>query len=142
MIYITCTDNPFRLHDEQDILKIMLFLGRVDDRLKILLVDNRDKVVPSVMEWILKACDVNKDIEIDAMTQLTLPDIQISLAERALQGYVKVMDGKAYFRAEKPFTPNEPLPLALEHIRTSTDLDEQVHSFFGDDIQCQIYRRN
>jgi hypothetical protein len=132
MIYITCTDNPFRLYDEQDILKIMLFLGRVDDRLKALLTDNRDKVVPSVMEWILKACDVNKDIEINDMAQLTLPDIQISLAERAFRGYVKVMNGKAYFRSENPLTPNEPIPSALENIRTSSNLDEEIHSFFGD----------
>ena len=80
MIYISCSDNPFRLYDEQDISEIMVFLGRVEDRLKNLLSDTRDKVVPPVMTGILKACDVNKDIQIDnMMAQLSLPDIQISM---------------------------------------------------------------
>jgi hypothetical protein len=65
MIFISCSDNPFRLFEEQDISQIMLFLGHVEDRLKILLSDNRDEVVPSVMAWILKECDVNKDVQID-----------------------------------------------------------------------------
>jgi hypothetical protein len=49
----------------------MIFLGRVEDRLKNLLSYNRDKVLPSVMTWILKDYDVNKDVEINDMVQLT-----------------------------------------------------------------------
>jgi hypothetical protein len=37
MIYITCTNNPFRLFHEEDISTIMVFLGRVKDRLRYLL---------------------------------------------------------------------------------------------------------
>ncbi len=72
MLYISCSDNPFRLYEEQDISEIMIYLGRVEDRLKNLLSDTRDEVVPPVMTWILNACDINKDIEIDGMAQLTL----------------------------------------------------------------------
>ncbi len=124
MIFISCSDYPFRLYDEQDISKIITFLGRVEDRLKTLLSDTRDKVVPSVLEWILKACDVNKDIEIDGVTQLTLPNIQMPLFEKALRGYVKVIADKAYLRIEKPVTPNEQIIPALEMLRTNTDLDK------------------
>lgn len=123
MIYISCSDNPFRLYDEQDISEIMVFLGRVEDRLKNLLSDTRDKVVPSVMTWILKACDVNKDVEIDDMAQLSLPDIQISMAEKAFRAYVKIIGDKAYYRTEKSLTPNEPVNNALERLRTDTNLD-------------------
>ncbi len=85
--------------------------------------DNRDDVVPPVLEWVLKACDVNKDIEIDNMAQLTLPDIQISLAEKAFRGYVKLIGEKAYYRMEQPFTPNETVSTALEKLRTDAKLD-------------------
>ncbi len=126
MVYISCSDKPLRLVDDQDILKIMMFLSRVEDRLKVLLGDKRDDVVPPVLEWILKACDVNKDIEIDNMAQLTLPDIQISLAEKAFRGYVKLMGEKAYYRMEQPCTPNETVPTALEKLRADAKLDKDL----------------
>jgi hypothetical protein len=129
MIYISCSDNPFRLYEEQDISEITIFLGRVEDRLKNLLSDTRDEVVPSVMTWILKACDVNKDVEINDMAQLTLPDIQMSMAEKAFRGYVKMISsGKAYYRIEKSLTPNEPVNIALEKLRADTKIDENILS--------------
>jgi hypothetical protein len=80
MVYVTCSDNAFRLHDDEDILKLLTFLGRVEDRLKILLDDTRGGIVPHVLTWILTACDVNKDIEIGEMTQLTAINIQVKSA--------------------------------------------------------------
>ena len=128
MIYISCSDHPFRLYEEQDISQIIIFLGRIEDRLKNLLSDNRDKVVPPVMTWILKACDVNKDIQIDNMAQLSLPDIQISMAEKAFRAYVKVIGDKAYYRNEQSFTPNEPVNIALEKLRTDVKIDGDIFS--------------
>jgi hypothetical protein len=43
----------------------MVFLGRGEDRLRLLFADTMDEIVQPVKKWILKACDVNKDIEID-----------------------------------------------------------------------------
>jgi hypothetical protein len=125
MIFISCSDHPFRLYEEQDISKIMIFLGRVEDRLKILLSDNRDKVVPSVMTWILKSCDVNKDIQIDNMAQISLPDIQISTAEKAFRAYIKIIGDKAYYRIEKALAPNEEVNIALEKLMQDTTMDDE-----------------
>lgn len=38
----------------------------------------------------LTGCDVNKDIEIDGMTQLTLHAMHMTLHKKALRVYVKV----------------------------------------------------
>ena len=57
--------------------------------------DTRDEIVQSVNRWILKACDVNKDVEVDGLAQLTLPDIQIPLFEKALRAYVKPIGGQS-----------------------------------------------
>ena len=54
-------------------------------------------------------CDVNKDIEIDGITQLTLPSMQMPLVEKALRAYVKVIWDKAYLRTEKFLSPNKPI---------------------------------
>jgi hypothetical protein len=77
------------------------------------------------MSWILKACDVNKDIQIDNKAQLTLLDIQISMAEKAFRAYVKIIGDKAYYRIEKPLTPYEPATIFLEKLRTDTKIDDE-----------------
>lgn len=64
----------------------------------------------------MKECDVNKDIEIDGLAQITLPDMQMPLFERALRGYVKPIDGKAYYRFELALAPNPPIEMALANI--------------------------
>ena len=48
MVYVSCSHRPFRLHYEQDVLDIISFLGRVEGRLRLLLSDVRDIVVPLV----------------------------------------------------------------------------------------------
>jgi hypothetical protein len=79
------------------------------------------------MTWILKACDLNKDVEINYMVQLSLPDIQISMAEKAFREYVKMINsGKAYYRIEQSLIPNEPVNIALEKLRADTNIDENI----------------
>jgi hypothetical protein len=69
------------------------------------------------LNWILKQCDLNKDVEIDSTAQLTFPDIQLKFADRVFRLYVKVIKGKAYFRGEESLTLNQILPEALDNIR-------------------------
>jgi hypothetical protein len=54
----------------------------MEERLKSLLSDTRDEIVPSVDKWLLLWCDVNKDAEIDGITQLTLLSMQMPLVEK------------------------------------------------------------
>jgi hypothetical protein len=134
MIYIACSDNPFRLYDEHDISNIMIFLGRVEDRLRYIFSDTIDHIIPKVEKWILKGCDVNKDIEIDSFTQITLQDIQMPSFENALRAYVKVIGNKAYYRFEKSVTPNKPVAEAFEDLRKDIDLEKdfQNHGYEDD----------
>ena len=70
------------------------------------------------MEWVLKACDLNKDVEIDDKAQLTLPDIQLKYADTVFRQYVKCLHDKAVYRSEESLTLNLPLlPEALDNIR-------------------------
>ena len=96
--------------------------------LSILFSNTKGIIVQPARTWILKECDVNKDIEIDGFAQITLPDMQIPLFERALRSNVKPIDGKAYYRFELALAPNQPIGMALEQIRTKVKLDESVLS--------------
>ncbi len=126
MIYVSCSDKPFRLHEEQDVSDILFFLGRVSDRFALLLHDARDNVVPPLRKWILKACDVSKDVEIDHVAQITLPGMQVPLFEKALRGYVKPIGDKVFYRVELALTPNKPVEEALERLRTEVVIDKDV----------------
>jgi len=78
---------------------------------------------------VLKECDVNKDIEIDGLAQITLPDMQKPLVERALRGYVKPIDeGKAYYRFELALAPNQPIEMARAN--QNTNHNRSKYSFF------------
>ena len=65
MIYVISSNNPFRLYEEQDVFDIITFLGMVEDRLRTLLSDQRGRNISPLRHWILKSCDVNKDVEIE-----------------------------------------------------------------------------
>jgi hypothetical protein len=117
MIYVSCSYQPFRLYNDQDVSDILIFLGRIEQKLKSVLRDNRDTVTASVNKWILKGCDVNKDVDIEGAAQITLPDIQIPFAEMALRAYVKPIGDKVFYRVEHSLTPNKPIKKALESLR-------------------------
>jgi hypothetical protein len=123
MIYVSCSYQPFRLYNDQDVSDILIFLGRVEEKLKNVLRDNRDKVTSPVNRWVLKGCDVNKDVELEGAAQVTLPDIQIPFAEMALRAYVKPIGDKVFYRVEHSLTPNMPIREALDSLRREVIID-------------------
>ena len=123
MIFISCSGKPFRLVEEDDIFDINAYLGKVEDRLKNLLSDTRNMIVPSASNWILVGCDINKDIEINDMAQLTGINIQVKSALGVFRGYVKRMEDKAVYRVEKSLVPNEPVSTAFETLRKKSKMD-------------------
>lgn len=116
-VFVQSNDTPFRLESELDEGMMFSFLGQVRDRLLYTIGDVKELIVPSIMEWKLLQCDVNKDVEIHERGQLTLPDIQLKYASRVFREYVKVIEGKAYFRVEESLKLNEILSIALKNIR-------------------------
>jgi hypothetical protein len=50
------------------------------------------------------------------------------------RSYVKVIGDKAYWRAEKNLTPNQPIGEDLENIMTSTDLDKDFSWSVEDNV--------
>jgi hypothetical protein len=116
-VYIATTDTPFRIERDEDISLLFAFLGQVRDRFLYHVSDIKEKHVPNLLNWILKQCDLNKDVEIDHIAQLTLPDIQLKSADRVFRLYVKIINGKAYCRGEESLVLNQILPEAFDNIR-------------------------
>ena len=73
---------------------------------------------------------MNKDVEIDITAQLTSINLQITLVDKALRGYVKRIGigNKAFYRVEKIISPAELVKPALNRIRIEVTIDEKVTS--------------
>jgi hypothetical protein len=111
MITIACSKKPFNIETEEDIINLFSFFGQVRDRLENQICDRKGRIVGQIGDWILKQCEVNKDIPITDSAQLTLPDIQLSTANRVFRSYVKNLQGHAYNRIEEVLKVNLPVKL-------------------------------
>lgn len=116
-IYVRSSDTPFRIETDGDEIIIFSFLGQLRDRLVYWITDIRECSIPPITEWILKACDLNKDIRIDEKTQLSLPDIQLKTAAGVFRLYIKSLKDRAVCRAEESLKVDALLPEALDNIR-------------------------
>jgi hypothetical protein len=118
MISVACSNNRFKLEADEDEGNLFSFLGQVRDRLLYVLNDPRERATPSIMEWHLSECDINKDIEISDMMQLSSIDIQLKYADRVFRQYIKSLHDKAVYRCEESLAFNNTLLIeALDQIR-------------------------
>jgi hypothetical protein len=115
-IEVGCSYNPFRVGCEDDVNILFGFIGQIKDRMTIHLNDSRERIVPDINEWILKQCDLNVDIELSSLGQVTLQDIQVSTFGRVLRMYVKILESKSVARWEETMTPNSLLLEAFDSI--------------------------
>jgi hypothetical protein len=98
MVYIACSNNPFKLEDE---ITLYSFLGQVRDRLLYFLKDPHERIVPPITEWILIGCDGNKDITVTDRLQLSAINIQLKEAGKVFRLYIKSFGDKAVYRGEE-----------------------------------------
>ena|SRR5215475_2307604 len=101
------SDAPFKIETYQDEAIVFSFFGQVKDRLLYHLGDVRERMTPPLMGWILKGCDLSKDIIVDERIQLTFPNIQLKYAERVFRFYIKSLGEKAACRAEESLSINQ-----------------------------------
>jgi hypothetical protein len=125
MIYVISSGHPFRLYNEQDVIDILTFLGMVEDRFRSLLSDPRGRIVLPVSKWVLKCCDVNKDVRVSSVAQMTLPDLQIPFVDKAFRAYVKPMGDDVFYRVEWSLVPDKPIKEALDLIRKEVKIDRE-----------------
>jgi hypothetical protein len=109
MISISCSERPFNIETDEDILNLFSFFGQVRDRLEYQINDRTGRLVGPIGSWILKQCDLNRDVPITDKAQTTLPDIQLSTAFRVFRLYVKNIEGQAHYRIEESLQVNQPL---------------------------------
>jgi hypothetical protein len=120
MVFIACSNNPFKVEDEADESTLFSFLGQVRDRLLYLVTDPHERIVPPIMNWILTGCDINKDIRVTDRYQLTAINIQLKEADRVFRLYIKSLGDRAVYRVEESVKTRSSIVDILNKIRSPT----------------------
>jgi hypothetical protein len=130
-IAIACSNNPFRIEYEEDINLLFSFLGQVKDRLLYMVSDPHEREVPQINDWVLKSCDLNKDVEVTDKCQIVCPDLQLKYAGRVFRIYVKSLSDRAVARVEESLNVNLSMSHALESIAHPKVVDRWDSSTFS-----------
>jgi hypothetical protein len=121
MIFVACSNNPFKLEDDADESILYSFLGQVRDRLLYLVTDPHERIVPPITKWILTGCDINKDIAVADMLQLSAINIQLKDAGRVFRLYIKSLGDKAVYRVEESVMMRSALVDVLHSITSPSE---------------------
>jgi hypothetical protein len=81
--------------------------------------DPHERIVPAITKWTLVGCDINKDIAVADMLQLTAINIQLKDAGRVFRLYIKSLGDKAVYRVEESVKVRSSLVDVLHTIRGS-----------------------
>ena len=122
-INIACSNCPFKIQTEDDLVLLYSFIGQVRDRFEYQVSDPRGRIAPQITNWILKQSDFNKDIPITDIGQITLPNIQLKTAFSVFRLYVKNLEGKAHYRCEDSRVVSQPLG---EFLNSSININPNV----------------
>jgi len=95
------------------------------------MTDPHERIVPSIMKWILTGCDINKDIAVSDMLQLTAINIQIKDADRVFRLYIKSLGNKAVYRVEESVKIRCSLVDVSRTIRSPSELPCRKRRYHG-----------
>ena len=76
------------------------------DRLIILLSDERERIVPEIMDWHITECDINKDIKLSHLLHYSAIKIQVKYLDHLFRIYIKSMGKETVCRVEESLHPS------------------------------------
>ena len=105
------SNNPYTLANETDRSCLLAFFGQIRDRLIITLSDKHERIVPSILEWQLTQCDINKDIKDSDWVQVTQQNTQVKHFDHLFRVYIKSMGRDTVCRIEESCNPVNKSPV-------------------------------
>ena len=90
------------------------------------MTDPQERIVPPIMQWILTGCDINKDVTVSDMLQLTAINIQLKDADRVFRLYIKSLGDKAVYRVEESLKMRSSIVDALHTIKGTVTSQDYI----------------
>ena len=81
------------------------------------MTDPHERIVRTIIKWVLTGCDINKDITVTDMLQLSAINIQLKDADRVFRVWIKSLGDKAVYKVEESLKIRSRLTDALQTIR-------------------------
>jgi hypothetical protein len=125
-LFIASTKYPVKIQNENDVNSFFSLMGQVKERVINHISDTTEDIIPEVNNWILKQCDINKDIPITDKAQIYLPDIQLKTAGRVFRMYVKSLQHSSADRCEESKEVNLSLSSLPELIFPELQLSKKI----------------
>jgi hypothetical protein len=117
MVFVTCSNTPFKLESSDDLNRLIAFLGAVRDRLIVYLCDRHERAVPDIMQWNLTECEINRDVIVSDWLQFTGLNIQVKHALHLFRIYIKAKGENTLCRVEESIShKNKPVLEAINDI--------------------------
>jgi hypothetical protein len=138
MVFVACSNTPFKLQSNNDLDRLIAFLGAVRDRRVVFLHDRHERAVPDIMRWYLTECEINKDVKVSGWLQFTGLNIQVKHAFHLFRLYIKAKGADTLCRIEESIThKNKPVLDAINDIfnpnerleKQIQELSKQFHNF-------------
>jgi hypothetical protein len=137
-IHVRCSNNPYKLETEIDRSRINAFFGQIRDRLIILLRDERERIVPDIMDWQITECDINKDIKISHLLHFSAIKVQVKYLDHIFRIYIKAMGKETVSRVEESLYPNKPALEFINNIFNPMEKVERQIADFRDEMNRKI----
>jgi hypothetical protein len=128
-IYVSCSNNPYKLETEQDRFRIIEFFGQIRSGLINLLNDKHERIVADVLEWELTECDINKDIKVSDLLHFSAVKVQVKHLDHLFSIYIKSMGKDTVCRVEERKHPNQS---AIEFINNVFNPVERVEKHLAE----------
>jgi hypothetical protein len=143
MVFVSCSNTPFKLERDNDLGRLIAFLGAVRDRLVVFLHDRHERAVPDIMQWHLTECEINRDVKVSDWLQFTGLNTQVRHAFHLFRIYVKAKGEDTLRRIEESishkdnpvleaindiFNPNERLETQIAELSSKFNT---LLEFFG-----------
>ena len=132
MVYIESSSNPFKLDNHADLSHLIAFLGQARDRLVVFLQDRHERIVPDIMQWELKQCDINRDVMVSDWLQLTGLKIQLRHAFHLFRVYIRSKGRDTICRVEESVVIHDNNRFVVESIRSILNPTERLEKQISD----------
>ncbi len=96
----------------------------------IILSDSHERVVPTVLEWELTECDINKDVKVNGSFHITGLKIQVKHMNHLFSIYIKSMGKDTIYRIEERKHPHEPAVDFINDVFNPMEKFEKIVSEF------------
>jgi hypothetical protein len=146
IVFTESSNNPFKLEDEIDRSRLLVFFGQIKEGLVGFLMDKHERLVPDILEWELTQCDINKDVSVEEYLQYTGIKVQVKHFDHLLRVYIKSMGKDTVCRVEESLNPKE--KSAIEAISTIFNPFDEIKDEMSeirnkvDRIYCRLISNN